>query len=122
MRIAWREMLAAIVMLSAAQVQAQDAETVADIHCVIVGFKIAQLPDLTQKNAGTMLALYFIGRLDSRVPKLDMEELIVSELSHMTAAEFDSEAKRCGGALSDKGQEFTRIGKDLSERAQKMQK
>ena len=34
---------------------------------------------------------------------------------------YGSEAKLCGAALTDKGQQITRIGKDMIERGQKMQ-
>jgi hypothetical protein len=38
----------------------------------------------------------------------------------MTTADYGSEAKRCGASLSGKGQQITRIGKDIIEREQKM--
>ena len=67
-----------------------------------------------------MLSMYYIGRLDGRVPKLDIEELMIKEISTMTTSDYGSEAKRCGASLTDKGQEITRIGKDMVERGQKM--
>ena len=64
--------------------------------------------------------MYYFGRLDAHVPKLDIEDLIVKEITTMTSADYGSEAKRCGSNLTEKGQEMTRIGKDLIERGQKM--
>jgi len=114
------KVLAGALSLCMAQVQAQDVETSADVRCLVVGLRIAGMADATQRSAGLMLSMYYIGRLDTHVPKLDLEDLLLKEVSSMTAADYGSEAKRCGASLTDKGQEITRIGKDLVERGQKM--
>jgi hypothetical protein len=62
-----------------------------------------------------MLAFYYIGRLDGRAPKLDIEGLMAQEIRRMTPADYDSEAKRCGNGLAEKGREITEIGKRLAE-------
>jgi len=112
--------LAGALTLSSAQAPAQDPETIADVRCLIVGMKFVGMTDPTQQSAGMMLSMYYIGRLDGRVPKLDIEELMIKQISAMTTADYGSEAKRCGASLTDKGQEITRIGKDMVERGQKM--
>jgi len=112
--------LVGALTLSSVQAPAQDAETIADVRCVIVGMKLVGIADPTQQSAGMMLSMYYIGRLDGRVPKLDIEELMIKEISTMTTSDYGSEAKRCGASLTDKGQEITRIGKDMVERGQKM--
>jgi hypothetical protein len=113
--------LAGALTLVSAKALAQDAETIADVRCVIVGIRFAGMADAAQHSAGMMLSMYYIGRLDGRVPKLDIEELMIKEISAMTESDYGSEAKRCGGSLTAKGQEVTRIGKDIVERGQKMQ-
>jgi hypothetical protein len=112
--------LVGALTLASAQTRAQEAETIADVRCVVVGTRLAQMADPTQRSAGMMLSMYYIGRLDGRVPKLDLEELLIKELSMMTTSDYGSEAKRCGGALQTRGQEIARIGKDLVEKGQKM--
>jgi hypothetical protein len=107
------------LVLLPAQVRAQDAETIADVRCAIVGINFAGMPDPSHQTAGTMLSLYYIGRLNGRAPKLNIESLLIAEINTMTPADYDSEAKRCGASLADKGREIARIGKDISERAQK---
>ncbi len=102
------------------QAQAQDLDTRSDVRCLVVGMRFAALSDPTYKSAGMMLSLYYFGRLDARVPKLDLGDLTAKEVSAMTPADYSSEAKRCGGNLTDKGQELTRIGTDLAARSQKM--
>src|SRR5260370_16462066 len=103
--------LAGALTLSSAQAPAQDAETIADVRCLIVGMKFAGMADPTQQSAGMMLSMYYIGRLDGRVPKLDIEALMIKEIITMTTSDYGSEAKRCGASLTDKGQAITRIGK-----------
>src|SRR5690348_7528152 len=113
-------MLVAILSLLSTEARAQDAETIADVRCVIVGVLLVQKADPTQRSAGSMLSMYYIGRLDGRVPKLDLEELIIKEGSTMTNSDFSAEAKRCGATLSARGQEITQIGKDIVERGRKV--
>ena len=111
--------LVAILTLSSTHARAQDAETIADVHCVIVGAVLAGKTDTTQRAAGSLVAMYYIGRLDGRVPKLDLEELMIKESKAMTSSDFAAEAKRCGATLTARGQELTKIGKDMVEQAQK---
>jgi hypothetical protein len=65
-----------------------------------------------------MLAVYHLGRLDSRAPDAEVEGLIEKEAEKMTAAEFRANAVRCGKALTLKGQEIQKIASDLSRNAQ----
>jgi hypothetical protein len=102
------------------QAQALDDDTIADVRCIVVGMRFSGLTDPNLKSAGTMLGLYYVGRIEGRTPKLDIEELLVSEAVKMTSADYGSEAQRCGGSLALKGQELTKIGNDLLKRAQEM--
>jgi len=120
MRNSWWQVLAVALTLSSAQVPAQDTDTTADVRCLVVGMRIAGATDATQQSAGMMLSMYYIGRLDAHVPKLDIEQLMIKEIGRMTPADYGSEAKRCGASLTVKGQEISRIGKDMIERGQKM--
>ena len=65
-----------------------------------------------------MLAVYYLGRLDSGAPDAEVEGLIEKEAREMTEAEFRANAVRCGKALTLKGQEIQKIGADLSGKAQ----
>ena len=120
MRSSLLTVLAGALTLSSVQAPAQDAETIADVRCVIVGMKLAGMTDSTQQTSGMMLSMYYIGRLDGRVPELDIESLMIKEIDTMTTADYGSEAKRCGASLADRGKEITRIGKDMIERGKKL--
>jgi hypothetical protein len=108
----WALLVAALTLLPL-QAMAQDADTVADLRCVAVGIRSAALPDSHQKSAGLLMALHFIGRVDGRDPTIDLEARLSEQLSKMTAADFTTEAARCGNTLSSKGAQITRLGQDL---------
>jgi hypothetical protein len=91
-------------------VYADDAEIVADVRCVLIGMQMIGLPDVAQHSNGMMTVMYYLGKLDRANPKLDIEGLIVHEAAKMTIAESQSEARRCGNALIEKGKLLRRIG------------
>ena len=112
-------MLIATLMVASVRVEAQDAETIADVRCVVVGMQIYDSVDSTQQATGMWLSLYYIGQLRGRAPQLDMENLIVEEAIKMTASDSASEAKRCGAGLSAIAEQISRIGNDLLQRHRK---
>ena len=101
--------------------QAQDAETAADVRCVVVGIQMSRSLDATQQASGTMVVMYYLGRLDRVVPGPNLEGLIANTVSQMSTAEFQTEAARCGKSLIEKGQLLQRIGGDLTLRNQKQE-
>ena len=114
----WSVLLAAMTVLPL-QSRAQDADNLADIRCVAVGIRFAELPDSHQKSTGTLLVLYYIGRLDGRSPSLDIEKLLTEQIAKMTAADYSSEATRCGKWHTVKGEQITHIGEDMKQRLSK---
>ena len=112
-------MLVAALGLASMRVGAQEAVNIADIRCVVVGMKLAGVASSADQSRGFLLTLYYIGRLDGRVPKLDIENLLIAETSKMTSSDDAEEAKRCGAALVDKGEQIAKIGKDLIDRGKK---
>jgi hypothetical protein len=117
--------LTGLVMLMAlaspAKLLAQRPEDTADIRCVAVALKMTEMPSTEQKSAGLMMAVFYLGRLDGRVPNLDIEKLIVEQVGKMSNADYSSEAIRCGKSLSEKGQKITQIGQKLSQLGRPLQ-
>jgi hypothetical protein len=109
----WLGALLTALTLVPLQARAQQAEDIADIRCVAVGIRFAELPDSSQKSTGTLLVLYYIGRLDGRTPSLDIEKLLTEQITRMSAADYSAEAARCGKWLSTKGAQITHIGEDM---------
>lgn len=66
------------------------------------------------KQAGLIETLYYLGRLDLRIPNLDLEGQVGTLLTKMNEQDFKTEAQRCGLLLSQRGQALQTMGKDLS--------
>jgi hypothetical protein len=105
--------LLAAAAIASLPVRAQDSDNVADVRCVAVGIRAAELPNSTQKSTGTLLVLYYLGRLDGRNPTLDLEKLLTEQIAKMTHADYATESRRCGQGLSTKGAQITHLGEDL---------
>lgn len=95
---------------------ASDRQTISDADCVVVGMRIVQMTEPQQRTAGLLLATYYLGRLDVRLPAADSERLIESEARKMTVAEFRANATRCGKVLTLRGQELQKIDDDLTHK------
>jgi hypothetical protein len=94
---------------------AADRQTIADVQCIVVAMKMGAASGSAQQVTATMITLYYLGRLDERIPGMDIEGLIVKEAAKMSRADLRSEAARCGRALTEKGLEIQRIGNRLGE-------
>lgn len=111
--------LVAVLGLVSVRAGAQEAVNIADIRCVVVGMRLSGMASSPDQSRGILLTLYYMGRLDGRVPQLDIEDLLIEESSKMTNSDYAAEAKRCGAGLAEKGQQITKVGTDLIERGKK---
>lgn len=89
--------------------------TMADIQCLVIGARLAASSDQRRRLTGTMLAIYFLGRVDGRSPTVDLQALLKEEAKKMTAPELSSAMHRCGIEFSKRGPELVRIGKTLEQ-------
>jgi hypothetical protein len=119
-KYSWISVFAGFFVLVPVHAQGPETETIADVRCIVVGMKIGTSGNSTQQSVAMMTTLYYIGRIDGREPKLDIEDLLAKEFLKMTAPQFASEATRCGTHLTEKGKEISKIGKDMAELGQKM--
>lgn len=108
--------LMSTLMVASLRADAQDAATISDVRCVVVGMQIYGSGDSTQQATGMWLSLYYIGQIHGRAPQLDIEHLLVEEANKMTASDSASEAKRCGAGLSAIAEQIARVGNDLLQR------
>jgi hypothetical protein len=115
MKKIWILMLGLASISLVPQARAQDPENIADVRCVLVGFRLQQAGSSVQKSSGVMLALYYLGRLDGRSPGLNLEQLAAEQARRMSDPDYASEAKRCGKDLGKKGQQIARLGKDFAD-------
>jgi hypothetical protein len=120
--LSWRRagILAAVgIVIGLCQVVfASDRQAPTDVRCVVVGLRMVEMTAPQARAAGMMLSVYYLGRLDSRVPDAEVEGLIEKEAREMTEAQFRANAVRCGKALTLKGREIQKIGADLTRKVQ----
>jgi len=108
---------------------ASAAESTNDVRCLVAISRLvdinAQTKQLSQEAAqmtsllGTM---YFMGKLEGRDSRLNIENAMVAEVSKMTMEQLQSELIRCGGEMKSIGQKWDEIGKNLVRRGQELQK
>ena len=94
---------------------AADSSVVSDTRCVVVGMRLSGVANSPQVTRGILMTMYYLGRLDGRLQKLDVESLIVGEVKKMSEADFASAQSRCDTELNAKGHEVTQIGLTLSK-------
>jgi len=63
--------------------KAQDAATIADARCVVIGMQIYESGDSARQATGMWLSLYYLGLIHGRAPQLDIERLIEDEARKM---------------------------------------
>lgn len=89
--------------------------TVADVQCLVVGARLASSSDWRERQRGSIMAIYFLGRIDGRSPHVDLQMLLKREAKKMTVAELKRAARRCNVELSARGAEIAQIGKTLEQ-------
>ena len=99
----------------APRVKAQDAATTADVRCMIVAIRLMKVPDPKKQLAGQDAMLYYLGRLDGRGEKLNLESLIAKQAEHMTFSDYKAAAHRCGEKLKARGRQIIAMGQDMAE-------
>lgn len=105
--------MGALVLASPAQA---DPNT-DDVHCFLVAIKMADSDQPAQKTLGLMGQFYWMGKLDGRMPGLDMETAVMAELPKMLGKLFERESARCGKELGERSKAEIDMGQDLHKRA-----
>src|SRR5689334_21642795 len=76
-----------------------------DVRCFGLTLQMMQSQNCTEQMAGTMAHSYYLGRIDGRMPELDLEERVIAELPNMTKPDFfKAEATRCGPQMTARGE------------------
>jgi hypothetical protein len=113
-------LISAAIMLGVALgsgAAAQSDETMDDVRCLVVGLKLAQSPIDTIRSASVLMTIYYMGRLEGRDPKLDLQSRIADQVLQMSTLDVQSETRRCSAGLKAKGEAIAEMGKNLPQRA-----
>jgi len=93
---------------------AGDNEIADDVRCIYVGVQASQSADPARQWSAVAAAMYYLGRLDAIAPQSDLLALLLKESASMSKASvFQSEASRCGLALTEKGKMIQQVGTEL---------
>lgn len=92
---------------------ANDDATEADVRCVVVAMRMGSSDNPQMKTAGMIASMYFLGRVDSRNPDLDLETRIIDDLQKMTPEDLRAESQRCGNILTARGAALKTMGEDM---------
>jgi hypothetical protein len=113
--MAWKWILPAAVAagLLAAPAWADDTED--DVRCVVLSLEMVTSSDDAVKNAGALVAMYYLGRLDGRTPDVNLEDKIKAEIGAMTPDVVQATAARCSMTLRARGLALTQMGKDIQQ-------
>jgi hypothetical protein len=103
----------ALALTVAAPARAEAPETTTDLKCLAFAMGMSGNSDPSKAAVGTMAALYFLGRIDGREPKLDLEKRLVAPDLQIKTADFPSLGATCGGMLKTRGDDLTTIGQHL---------
>ena len=109
--ICW--LLAASVLIGAAP--PMDAETRKDVRCFLAVSSFANDPDSKIAMSAIMGAQYYLGRIDGRAPKLDLEAVLIAETLAFRPADMPALLLSCGQTMTERGKAVTQIGKRLQE-------
>jgi hypothetical protein len=92
-----------------------------DVRCIFVGLQAVQSTDPAVQQSAVVVAMYFLGRLESIAPQANLEELLMKESVSMSKPTvFQAEAARCSLALKDKGKLMQEVGNHLLLRGREM--
>ena len=89
-----------------------------DLACAVVGFELAGDAQATQevRQAGNLIAIYYLGRLHGRAPGVDLETPIFQYSHTLTLERLNAERARCGGEFQTVGRDLRDIGQRLDAR------
>jgi hypothetical protein len=99
-----------LALTAAATARAETPETTTDLKCLVFSMTMSGNSDAAKSAVGSMVALYFLGRLDGREPTLNLEKRLGDPDLQLKQAEFARVGMACGGMLQTRGSELAAIG------------
>jgi hypothetical protein len=108
-------LLATPLLIAAAAPIAPDTRN--DVRCLLAISALAENSDPSIKMAAMLGAQYYFGRVDGRVPPLDLEQVMLSEAAKLKDADIPLLLKACGERMEARGAALSGIGKRMQEMA-----
>jgi len=93
-----------------------------DVRCLIIFMQMSNAQAPAAQTGGLIGSFYYMGKLDARSRDLDLEKMILAEVSNMSENSFKQDAARCGNDMTKRGQAAADLGKALQQHAAQMEK
>lgn len=93
-----------------------DAETLKDVRCFTALMVMAGTVGEEETKDVAVISQYYLGRIDARMPGLDLEAAIAAEADGLTAPQVETLVVSCADVVGKRGEELIVIGKALEER------
>jgi hypothetical protein len=111
-----KKIVAAAVLPLLVGATSPEERTRSDLRCILALTQLAKMDKPEFQQAGMMASLYYIGRLDGRVPDLDLEGALEREFKAMTPPEYGPLLQSCGATMQGRGAKISEIGANLSKK------
>jgi hypothetical protein len=103
-------------LLLAAAAPPLDPETKKDVRCFLALSMLNENEDEGIRQAGLLGSQYYLGRIDGRVPGLDLEAALEAEAGSIDEAAHTALLESCGKLMETRGSEVVAIGEALERR------
>ncbi|MBU4433691.1 MAG: hypothetical protein KKC14_04655 [Alphaproteobacteria bacterium] len=104
----------ALALLAAGPTRAEAPETTEDLRCLAISFAVTSNKDPAISQAGILSALYYLGRLDGREPRFELEKRLSEPNVLPVGKALEELAQNCGSKLQTRGQELVEMGARIS--------
>jgi hypothetical protein len=93
--------------------QPAQAESDADVRCVVFAVSPLNSSDADMRSAGQGLFLYYLGRIDGRDPHFDLEAAVLKATHDAPGNAASAQNKQCAETMRARSKEVAAIGQKL---------
>ena len=79
----------------------------ADVRCFLVAAEMADTKDKEVQSAASIMMFYYLGRIDGRDPKANVEALIEQEAARLTDADKKQLLTSCSAEVKLRGKQLS---------------
>jgi hypothetical protein len=95
----------------------ESADTVSDLRCFVTVSMLARQVEEANKGSVMVVAVYYLGKLDGRTPKLDLAAQAESLARKLWSEDYRAEAVRCSTAMGARGEQLLAVSQRLQASA-----
>ena len=89
-------------------------QTSTDLHCLAVGSILSTNSDQHFQSAGTIMTVYYLGRLDGEAPNKDLQKGLKEESLRMTPQDFEKSQVSCRALMVERAKLLSAISSSMA--------